>query len=182
MPKSSVSDFELFALKVEEHIASRVKKSKEESSEYRLQKEEENIQEAENWLKQKRTEWKLELAAREQQEKRTIAETVSRQWSLFRKEAEREVKEALKRRLEEEFPILAKCFITLVSKQYETGIFRMPETYSESIDRERFDLELCREEKIVFELGNLYIEYSVERIMEELKSEIVDLKEDTWQV
>lgn len=175
MPKYSVSDFELFALKVKEHIAAKVKKSEEESLAYRLQKREENIQEAENWLKQKRTEWKLELAAREQQERRAIAEEMDQKWSLFRKEAESAVKESLEKRLKEEFPVLAKCFILKISKQYQKGVFIMPEVYSEFVDRERFDLKICQEEEIIFKQDNLYIEYSVERIIEELK-------EESWQV
>ena len=183
MPESSVSDFELFALKVKENIAAKVKKSEEESVAYCLQKEEEALQKTEKWFTQKYAGWKRELTAREQQERRAITEEIDQKWSLFKKDAERAVKESLEKQLEEEFPLLAKCFIVWVTKQYQTGVFIMPEIYSEVVNRERFDLEVCREEKIVFRQDNLYIEYSVERIMEELKDEMttaLHFKEDLW--
>lgn len=172
MPKSSVSDFELFALKVEEHIAAKVKKSEEDSAAYRLQKEEESLQETETWFTQKRTEWELELNAKEQQERRAIEDDISQQWSLLKKESERAVKETLRKRLKEEFPVLAKCFIASISKQYQAGVFIIPEVYSKLVNRERFDLEICQEEILIFKQGNLYIEYSIERITEELKGEM----------
>ncbi len=184
MPKSSVSDFELFALKVEENIAAKVKKSEEDSAAYRLQKEAKALQETEKWFKQKHTEWKLELTAREQLERRVIAEEIDQQWSLFKKESEKAVKKSLEKRLEEEFPILIKCFVAWVSKQYQTGVFIAPAAYDKLVNVEKYDLEVCREEKIVFRQDNLYIEYSVERIMEELKDEIIAMmhfKEDPWQ-
>jgi hypothetical protein len=180
LPKSSVSDFELFALKVKEHIAAKVKKSEEDNTAYRLQKEEESLQETEEWFKRKRAKWKLELTMREQQERRAISEEIDQKWSFFKKESERAIKEGLEKRLEEEFPLLAKCFILRVSKQYQTGVFIMPAAYNGLVDGEKFNLEVCQEEKIVFRQDNLYIEYSIERIMEELKDEIMHPKEDSW--
>ena len=184
MPKSSVSDFEQFARKVEEHIAAKVKKSEEDSVAYRLQKEEEALRESEKWLKQKRSEWNIELNSMEQQGKRAITEDIGQQWSAFKKESERAVIEGLKKRLEEEFPILAKCFIAWVSQQYQTGVFIAPVAYGELVNSEKFDLEVCSEEKIVFRQNNLYIEYSVERIMEELKDKMTKMMhsmEHSWR-
>lgn len=184
MPKSSVSDFELFALKVEEHITAKVKKSEEDSAAYHLQKKEEILRKTEEWITQKHSEWKLELSVQEQQERRAFSDETGRQWSLFKKESEKEVSEALKKRLEEEFPILVKCFITWVSQQYQTGVFIAPASYGKLVNTEKFDLEVCSEEKIVFRQDNLYIEYSVERIMEELKDEMTAMmhfEENLWQ-
>jgi len=184
LPKSSVSDFELFALKVEENIAAKVKKSEEDSAAYRLQKEEEALQKTEKWFTQKRAEWELELKAWEQQERRAIEDNISQKWSHFRKESERVVKETLKKRLKEEFPMLAECFIVSISKQYQAGIFIVPEVYSELVHTERFDLEICQEEILIFKQGNLYIEYSIERIMEEFKGEMTAMMrftEDSWR-
>jgi hypothetical protein len=60
----------------------------------------------------------------------------------------------------------------------------MPEAYMPSVKKEGFLLHTGEKEEIIFTSGNLYIEYSVERIMEELDDEIVSrmlLKEDKWQ-
>ena len=188
MPKSSVSDFELFALKVEKHIAVKVKKSEEGDIAYCLQKEEEALKETETWLRQKHAEWKLELSMREQQERKVIAGEIDRKWSVFKKEFEAAAKKALKKQLEKEFPSLVECFVVWASKHYKTGTFTLSEAYSVWVDRERFEVQISQEEKIIFRSDNLYIEYSVERMIEELKEEINAVmhdsssKEDLWPV
>jgi len=184
LPKSSVSDFERFALKVEEHIAARVKKSEEERSAHRLQKKERSLRETEKCMQQKRSDWKLELTARERQDRRAIADEAAQQWSAFKKESEVAVKEGLKIRLEKEFPSLVECFVKWASQEYEKGIFIMPAVYHALVNRERFELQASQKNTIIFRNNNLYIEYSVERIMEELKSEMTAMmhfEEDPWQ-
>jgi len=58
----------------------------------------------------------------------------------------------------------------------------MPEAYMSFVTKEEFLLRMCEKEEIVFTSGNLYIEYSVERIIEELDDEItLHFKDDKWQ-
>ena len=185
MQQSSVSDFEHFALKVEKHIAAKVKKSKESAELYQVQKNQEAEDETERWLKQKHSEWEAELKAQEQQGKRAIADEVGQRWSAFIKESEAALGKAFELQLQDQFPSLVKCFVTWISKHYKTGIFILPNNYSAWIDKERFGVELSQEEKIIFRSDNLYIEYSVEQIIEELKEEInatIHLKESSWAV
>lgn len=183
MPVSSVSDFERFALKVKKHIADKINESEKDASFYALRKEEKSAQETEKWLQQARSEWKHELNAREQQEHRAISDEVNREWSTFRKEREMELREAIKEQLGQSFPLLAECFIAWVLQNYETGRLTLPKAYSVHIDTERFNVHTCEEKQVIFESGNLYIEYSVERIIEELNDEItasMHFEEDPW--
>ncbi|MEA3418746.1 MAG: hypothetical protein U9Q90_05040 [Campylobacterota bacterium] len=185
MPVSSVSDFERFALKVKKHITDKVKKSEEDVSAYALQEEEKSLRETEKWLQQVRSEWEHELNAREQQGLRTISDEVNREWSTFRKEREMALKKAVEERLGQSFPLLAECFIAWVLKNYKTGSFTLPKAYGMLINREGFDVRTCEEKQVIFSSENLYIEYSVERIIEELNDEIavcMHFEEDLWPV
>ncbi|MGB6018646.1 MAG: hypothetical protein WBF77_03525 [Sulfurimonadaceae bacterium] len=184
MQISSVSDFERFALKTKKSIATKVKRAEDDASLYALQKEEAALREIELWRELSRKEWKQELYAREQQGERAVADEVNRQWSAFKKERKTALKEALKARLQQEFPAMAACFVAWVSHNYETGTFTMAKAFMASVDREQFDLRECEEEQVVFASGNLYIEYSVERIIEELGDEITQymhFEENEWQ-
>lgn len=173
MLRSSVSDFNDFANKVEEHIAAKVKVIKEEASIYMLQTKKEAEVEAEQWLQYKRSEWKQELQARERQEIRMIRDEVDQMWSAFKNKAQTRVEEKLKNRLEEQFPVLVECFIIWISQHYQRGIFFLPQTYSALVDTKKFRVEASRENAVIFRHDNLYIEYSVERIIEELQSKMV---------
>ncbi len=184
MPISSVSDFERYALKSKKRIAAKVKKSEDEASAYALEKEKEAQQETERWLQQSRSEWKRELSARQKQGKRGVSDEVKRQWSAYKKERKQALESALRVRLAEAFPALAECFIDWVSQNYETGVLIMPKAYAASVKTERFDLHESKKEQVVFTSGNLYIEYSVERIIEELGDDIVSsmhFEEGPWQ-
>ena len=184
MPVSSVSDFEHFAQKVKKQIGIKVKRVEEETSDYLLQSENEVEHKINSWSKHAQTQWDQEHYAQEQQSRNSIVQEVNRQWSEFKKERKSALRSALKIRLEEIFPTLAECFVSQISQKYQTGTFTMPEAYMSSVTKEGFLLHVCKKEKIVFTRGNLYIEYSVERIIEELSDEIalrMDFKEERWQ-
>jgi len=181
---SSVSDFEYFAKKVKKQISIKVEKLKVETSDYLRIKEHESEQKTDSWSKHARIQWDQECYAKEQQSRITIENEANREWFKFKKKRELALRSLLKMRLEEIFPVLAECFISKISQEYETGIFTMPEAYIPSVKKEGFLLQTGEKEEIIFTSGNLYIEYSVERIMEELDDEIVSrmlLKEDKWQ-
>jgi len=182
LPVSSVSDFEHFAQKVKKQIGLKVKRVEEETSDYLLQKENEVMHKIGSWMKHAQTQWDQECYAQEQQSRNSIAEEVNRQWSEFKKERKLALDSALKMRLEEIFPSLAECFVFEISQKYQTGTFTMPEAYMSFVTTEGFVLDSCKKEQIVFTNGNLYIEYSVERIIEELDDEINLRMEDKWQV
>jgi primosomal protein N' len=184
LPLSSVSDFERFALKSKKRIAAKVKKTEEDASAYALQKEEAAQQEIEHWLRQSRAEWKQALSAKRKRGEKAISDEVKRGWSAYAKEHKTALEAALKVRLSAEFPALAACFIAWVSKKYETGVFTMPRAYAGSVKSEFFEVIECEDEQIVFTSGNLYIEYSVERIIEELADDIASCMrfgEAPWQ-
>ena len=106
------------------------------------------------------------------------------QWSAFKKERKNRLETALKTRLQEEFPSLAACFIAWVSRNYKTGIFTMHHSFTALAESEQFDIRECEKEQVIFASGNLYIEYSVERIIEELGDEIAQqmhFEENEWQ-
>lgn len=172
MQISSVSDFERFAVKTQKSIATKVKRAEDDAALYALQKEEETLRKIQGWRELSRTEWEQELYAREQQGERAVSDEVNRQWSAFKKERKTALKAAFKVRLEEVFADLATCFVAWVSGNYKRGTFTMAEAFIPLVNRERFDIRECEKEQVVFESGNLYIEYSVERIIEELGDEI----------
>jgi len=61
----------------------------------------------------------------------------------------------------------------------------MPKAYMSLVKKEGFFLHTDEKEQIIFTSGNLYIEYSIERIIEELDDEInlgMHFKDDEWQV
>lgn len=185
MPVSSVSDFEHFAQKVKKQISIKVKKVEKETSDYLLKTENDAEHKISNWLKHAQTQWDQECYVRKQQSRNSITEEVNRQWSEFKKERRSALRSALKIRLEEVFPALAECFVSQISQKYQTGTFTMPKAYISFIITEGFVFESCKKEQIIFTSGNLYIEYSVERIIEELDDEItlgMHFKDDKWQV
>lgn len=184
MQISSVSDFERFALKTEQSIAAKVKKSEDDASLYALQKEASSLQELERWKVLSAAEWKQELYAREQQGERAVADEVNTQWSAFKKERKTAIKTALKARLQQEFPALAACFVAWVSRNYKTGTFTMNRSFMALVESEKFEVRECEKEQVVFTSGKLYIEYSVERIIDELGDEIAQqmhFEENEWQ-
>jgi hypothetical protein len=169
---SSVSDFSDFANKVEEHIAAKVKTIEEETSISMLQTKNEAQRDTKEWLQRKRSEWKQELYALEHQEMKVIENEVDQAWSAFKKKTEIAVIEKVRNRLEEQFPTLVECFISWVSQHYQEGLFFLPQAYRPFIDTKRFEVQISRKNAIIFRHGNLYIEYSIERIIEELQGEM----------
>ncbi len=184
MPVSSVSDFEHFAQKVKKQISTKVRRIEVETSDHLLQTENEAEHKINSWTKHAQTQWGQERYAQEQQSRNSISEEVNRQWSEFKKERRTVLSSALKVRLEEVFPMLAECFVSQISQKYGTGTFTMPKAYMSFVTTEGFVLHSCEKEEIIFTSGNLYIEYSVERIIEELDDEInlgMHFKDDKWQ-
>ncbi len=172
MLRSSVSDFSDFANKVEGHIAAKVKTIEEEASIYMFQTKKETGMEAEQWLQYKRSEWKQELQAKERQEIRMIRDEADQMWSAFKNKAQARVRDKVKNRLKEQFPVLVECFIAWISQHRQRGIFFLPQAYSALVDTKKFRVETTEENAVIFRHDNLYIEYSVERIIEELQGEM----------
>lgn len=172
MQVSSVSDFERYAKTLQKAIAAGVKEREEKAASYARQKEAESQQQTEQWREESQTEWKQELRLRERIGRREIAEEMSRQWSVFRQARESVLKTALAKELEAIFPELAECFIGWVSDNYNGGRFTVPKTFLSLIKSPLFEVTTCEEEQVVFEKENLYIEYSVRRIIEELGDKI----------
>ncbi len=184
MPISSVSDFERFAAKSRQSIVTKIKRAEAEASLYALRKEKETAGSLERWCKQSHAQWKQELYIREQQGERVIADEVNSVWSAFKKERTNRLKEALKLRLEQEFEVLATCFVSWVSQRYETGTFTLPKVLMPSVDQAKFAIHEGEKQQVLFVSGNLYIEYSVTRILDELGDEIVrqmHFEENEWQ-
>ena len=173
MQVSSVSDFEHFAQKFREHIAYKIKSLEDETSAYVLKKENETTQTQERWLEDARYQWDKEYHDLERQHQNTIEEEMNKEWSKYIKEYETALRSLLQKELKEAFPKLAECFLSKISKLYETGVFTMPEAYMPLVKKEGLSLQKSAEEKVIFTSGNLYIEYSLERIMEELDEEII---------
>ena len=60
----------------------------------------------------------------------------------------------------------------------------MHHSFKSLVDSKQFDIHECKKEQVIFASGNLYIEYSVERIIEELGDEIaakMHFEENEWQ-
>jgi len=181
---SSVSDVERFAQQSRDNIAKKVQQRETDAAAYVLQKEKETLKTIEAWRALSTAEWQQELRARRQQGERRAADEVDRQWSAFKQERNQELTAALKSRLTEAFPALAACFVEWVAGRYEGGVFTMPKTYWSLVEDVRFELHACDKEQLIFASGNLYIEYSVERIIDELGEEIAQqmhIEENEWQ-
>ncbi len=178
---SSVSDFENFAQKIKEQISITVKEIETESAAYLLQKEHETAYNIDAWLKQEEIKWNQAYNAQKQQSRNLVEGKMNAEWFTFKKERRLALRSALKRELEEIFPVLAECFISTVVQKYQKGIFTMPERYFPSVETEGFILNVSEKEEIIFTSENLFIEYSLERIMEELDDDITLGMEETWQ-
>ncbi len=185
MPISSVSDFEHFAQKIEKSIATKVKAKEADASAYVLQKQKDTLTEIKQWKERSVKKWNEELNALEKREEQALLNDIKQQWSVFKKDHETAFRQTFKEALEDAFEALAKCFITWISRNYTTGTFTMAKKYTALIENTQFDIQESSQDQIIFESGNLYIEYSVERIMDELGDEInkhLHLEENEWQV
>lgn len=185
MQVSSESDFELFAQKVKEHTRTAIKKIENEASEYVIQSEKKVSEELEKYSQEALSQWKEEYHVREQQEYKNIENSISRKWNAFKLESENRLFQHLEQRLEEIFPSLAQAFIECLVNKYETGTLIVPKPYMSFVKVEKFTLVESKDESVIFKSGNLYIEYSAERIMEELHNETassMSFEENLWQV
>ena len=185
MQISLESDFERFAQKIKEHTNTNIQKRHNEAEAYALEKRERAVKEVDAWLEQEQFAWKKEYQERKEQGFAEIKNNLNKQWNSFVHEREKELREQLRQKIEEIFPSLAESFIIEVSRRYDKGTFLLPKRYVSLIKEKAFISIENQQEHIIFKNENLYIEYSVERIMDELDNEIssvMDLKGRTWQV
>ena len=185
MQVSSESDFELFSKKVKEHTSSTIKNIEDETSVYVTKSQERATQELKEYSQELQSEWEVEYHEREQQEYKNIDNEINKKWNDFKQEREKKLYEELRQRLDEIFPTLAQSFIVCVSNKYETGTLILPNRYVGLVEIEKFTLQESKDEGIIFKNKNLYIEYSIERIMEELHNDIassMNIEEKLWQV
>ena len=185
MQVSSESDFELFAKKVKEHTSIAVKKIEDETSQYIIQSEKKALDDIDKYTKVAHSEWEDEYKERKQEEYKNIQANINKEWNSFKKERENKLHEELKQELEKIFPSLVESFIVCISDKYDTGRLIIPKPYMGLLKMKKFDLQESKDERIIFKKENLYIEYSVERIMEELHNDIatsMSFEENIWQV
>ena len=177
------SDFERFSLKLKENINNKINTSKRETSSFITQKKQKADQDTNLWLQNVREEWLYELNTKERQGQNDIAQSVQQELSNFKSQYEIVLTNAFKKLLEHNFPALAECFIKWVLQNYQNGVFKLPIGYEKLIDSKRYSVEATERNRIVFSNENLYIEYSVERIIEEYYGEIIECiqrEENKW--
>ena len=185
MQVSSESDFEFFAKKVKEHTSITIKNIEDKASLYVTKSEEKAKQEIKIYSQELQYKWEVEYHEREKQEYKNIENEINKKWNDFKQEREKKLYEELSQRLKELFPTLAQSFITCISNRYETGTLILPKPYIKTLEIKKFILQESENECIIFKNKNLYIEYSIERIMEELQNDIassMNIKEKLWQV
>lgn len=156
----------------------------EESHAYRSVKERETDLQIERWLENAREAWEREYRAQEHRGLQAIRESVNKKWSAFREEQTSLLKERLAEALEKVFPLLAECFILRISEQYRSGTFMLPARFASLVKEASFEVKISEKNEVVFMRGNLYIEYSVERIIEELEEALLErmhMEETVWQ-
>ena len=177
------SDFERFSLKVKEHIGHKIEKSKNDTSYYVNMKKQKAEEERNLWLEKASAELRYELELKERQGRNKIAEKIKQKLAIFRNEKEENLLNAFKKLIEQNFPSLAECFIQWTQNNYLKGTFILPKEYHKFVDSERYGIEVTELNRIVFTDENLYIEYSIERVVEEFYDEVIDLiqkEEDKW--
>ena len=185
MQVSSESDFELFSKKVKERTTTTIKNIEDRASLYVEKLEKKATQEIKQYSQEVRLQWEIEYHARERQEYKSIDNEINKKWNDFKREREKKLYEELRQRLEEIFPTLVHSFIACVSHKYEIGTLILPKPYIKTVEIEKFILQESEDERIVFKNSNLYIEYSIERIMEEIHNDIassMNIEEKLWQV
>jgi len=181
---SSAYDFENFAEKIEKLTLITVNEIERETEDYLLQREHETKESIALFLKQAQDAWDQEKDSLKKANHHHVETVMNAEWSTFIKERRSALRTALKTRLEEIFPSLAECFISTIIQKYDSGTFIMPERYSVSGLKEGYTLIDSQKDEIIFRSGNLYIEYSVERILEELKDELsshFNIEDEKWQ-
>jgi len=155
-----------------------------ETADYLLQRENETKESIASWLRQAQDAWDQEKDSQKKVNRHSVEAQMNTEWSAFIKERRSALRSALKTRIEEIFSSLAECFISTVIQKYESGTFTMPQRFIPFVSKEGFVLIPSQKEEIIFTSGNLFIEYSVERILEELEYELTpdfQMKDDAWQ-
>ncbi|PHR57899.1 MAG: hypothetical protein COA44_05380 [Arcobacter sp.] len=185
MQISLASDFDRFSQKIKSHINIDIKKKTDEALAYALEKKHKTSQEVDLYLQNEQHAWEKEYQEQEKQAYRQIKNDMSKQWSDFKKEREKVLRVQIQEKIEEIFPSLAESFISWVCKNYTQGTFHLPKAYISLINTDQFHLSENNQDGIIFKDKNLYIEYSIERIMDELNEEIssaINFKGNEWQV
>ena len=184
MQVSSAYDFEHFAEKIEKLTSNTIDEIERETANYLIQRENETKESIALWLKQAQDKWDQEKDSQKKVNSHSIEAQMNAEWSAFIIERRSTLSTALKTRLEVIFSSLAECFISTIIQKYESGTFTMPQRFMTFVSKEGFIFMPSKKEKIIFTSGNLFIEYSVERILEELEYELTShfqMKDDTWQ-
>ena len=184
MQVSSAYDFKHFAEKIEKLTTMAVNEIERETADYLLQRENETKESIVLWLRQAQDAWDQEKDSQKKVNRHSVEAQMNAEWSAFIKERRSALRSALKTRIEEIFPSLAECFISTIIQKYESGTFTMPQRFVPFVSKEGFVLIPSQKEEIIFTSGNLFIEYSVERILEELEYELTpdfQMKDDAWQ-
>lgn len=184
MQVSSEYDFEHFAKKIEKLTTKAVNEIQRETADYLLHSENKTKEDIALWLSEAQDAWNQEKGFQKKVNRQMIDTQMNAEWSAFIKERRSVLLTVLKIRLEEIFPTLAECFISTIIEKYESGTFNMPERFSSFVRQEGFVLQSSNKEEIIFTSGNLFIEYSVERILKELEDEITShfqMRDDIWQ-
>ncbi len=184
MQASSAYDFEQFAQKIKKKTAMTVKEIEAETADYLLQKEQETEKSIASWLKEAENVSEQERDRQNKLDRHSIEAQMNTEWSAFIKERRSVLRSMLENRIEAQFSSLAECFISTIIKKYEKGTFTMPLKYHASVLKEGFVLKDLDKEKIIFTRKNLFIEYSVERILQELEDELTShfqMEDGTWQ-
>lgn len=185
MQVSSESDFELFAKKVKAHTLTAVKKIEDEASLYVAESEKKALEDIERYSQEIRIQWEKEFRQKEQQEYKNIESDLKREWNSFKQDRESMLYKYVQEGIEKIFSSLVESFLAYISDHYESGILIMPNSFAQKVNIEKFEVHESEDERIIFKKDNLYIEYSLERVMEELHNDIassMSFEENLWQV
>ena len=172
MQAFSASDFERFARRAEDDIDDEVRRLAEAADRYARERSVAGEKEAERWLQRARERMTVRLREREARERKRIGEALEARRSAFREERIAALARRFRTVLEKAFGRLAACFVRWVQARYGSGAFTLPPALAEEVDRQRFEVHESGEERVVFRQGNLTIDYSVERILEEFEPRI----------
>ena len=185
MQISLASDFERFSQHINEQTHIHTQKHKDKALSYALEKKETASNEIDIWIKTEQSAWKKEYQERQRQAYIKIQNDINTQWSTFKKEREKVLRKQIEEKIEEVFPNLVETFINWVCANYSKGTFILPREYISFIRKDKFIVSESNQEGVIFKDQNLYIEYSVKRIIDELNEDIasaLNFEGNEWQI
>lgn len=184
MQASSAYDFEHFTDKIKKQNAITLKEIERETAEYVFQKEHETAHSIALWLEQAQDTWDKERNTQYKVNRHRVESQTDEEWSAFLRERRSVLRATLKIQLKENFSSFSECFISTIVQKYDSGSFSMPQRFISLVKNESFIMHSSEKEEIIFTSGNLFIEYSVERILEELEDELtahLHMEVKKWQ-